>query len=116
MKSAVPGKIIDPCRGLEENDRRAVGLRFCALDSPGKRRNFEIIKSAYNSALDALSEEFVEHDFVPNLISKFQAARESSVPALRTGRNQRKAGWLRQSPRDARHHRHMPRCKSSHPA
>jgi len=58
MKSAVPGKIIDPGGGFEEDDGRACRRRRLARNFFCDLRNFEIIEPADQSALDALFVEF----------------------------------------------------------
>ena len=69
MKTAVPGEIIDSRRSLEKDNRCPRRNRRLAGDAFGQARDLEIVEPANQSALDALSEEFVEHTS-PNLISK----------------------------------------------
>ena len=61
MKSAVPGKIVDPGGGFEEDDGRACRRRRLARNFFCGLRNFEIVEPADQSALDALSVEFWKH-------------------------------------------------------
>ena len=71
MKSAIPRKVIDTCRGFEENDWRTVRLWFFAGHLARHGCDLEIIESADESALDTLGEKFFQHGFSrPNLISK----------------------------------------------
>lgn len=75
MKPAVPREIVDPSRGFEKDNWRARGRGRVVGNASCNARDLEIVKPADESALDALSEEFVEHgNWLPNLISKFHKA------------------------------------------
>jgi hypothetical protein len=57
VKTAVPGEIVDARGCFEEDDRRARGLQFLTRNSPGHRRDFQVIEPADQSAFDALGEK-----------------------------------------------------------
>lgn len=61
MKSAVPGKIIDPGGGFEKDNRRARRSWRLADDTLCHTRDFQIVEPADKSAFEALSEEVLEH-------------------------------------------------------
>ena len=64
MEAAVPRKVVDPGRGLEENDGsparsgRSADHPFCDTG------DLEIIEPADQAALNALFEEFSKHEVV----------------------------------------------------
>ena len=81
METTIPREIIDAGRCFEEDNRSTGRLRGSVNDLFGSTCNFSIIKPADQPAFDSLSEEFVEHDRFPNLISKSHG-QKSCLPAL----------------------------------
>ena len=77
METAIPGKIVNPRGGFEENDRRLRSRRRLSSHAFGDACNFAMIESADDSALDALFEEFVEHNLAPQ--SYQQISRRSCL-------------------------------------
>ena len=61
MKPAVPGEVIDPRGGFEEDNRRARRRRGVANNALCHARDFEIIEPADKPAFDSLFEEFFYH-------------------------------------------------------
>lgn len=64
MEAAVPRKIVDPGRSLEENDGRTGRRRRPSDHSLCNPRDLEIIEPADQAALNALFEEFSKHEVV----------------------------------------------------
>jgi hypothetical protein len=58
VKSAVPRKIVNARGCLEEDNRRAIRMRFFASHFARHGSDLEIIEPADKSAFDALGEEF----------------------------------------------------------
>ncbi len=57
MESTIPGEVIDPCRGFEEDDRRAARRRRVTGDESRYAPDLQIIEPADKSAFEALLEE-----------------------------------------------------------
>jgi hypothetical protein len=60
MKPAVPGKIVNPGGGLEENNGRAGRRRRLADNTPCNPGNFQVVEPADQAALDALFEKLFQ--------------------------------------------------------
>ncbi len=60
VKTAIPGEVIDACGGFEEGNRRAACRRLPAGHLPGEGCGLSIVKTADQSAFEALGEEFIE--------------------------------------------------------
>jgi hypothetical protein len=60
MKPTIPRKIINPCRGFEEGNWRALSGRRVTSDELRHTGNLQIIKMSNNSTFNALFVEFRE--------------------------------------------------------
>ena len=63
MEAAVPGEIVDPGRGFEEYNRRALSRRRLTGNKFCEPSNFEIVEPASETAFEALYVKFSNHDF-----------------------------------------------------
>ena len=69
MESTVPGEIIDPGGGLEEDNRRTGRGRRLAGNAFCHARNLAIVQPTDESTFDALSEVIFEHSNLPPILS-----------------------------------------------
>ena len=110
MKSTIPGKIVDPCGSFEEDDRSARRRRRLARHTSGSACDLEIIESTDNSALNALFEEFVEHNLAPQSYQQMKPLRVCSIVGQGITLNRQANCWLAQSPAAGRLQTGRQRC------